>query len=191
MPLVIPDGYALCAWKWSLLGDPEPMYTTVGQATPVTGQVVAEEFADAWLSQFPASNMGNPWTFLGATVRFGQPSGPPLIYEAQRSVTGTSNQATIPSNCALLVKKATAMGGRANRGRFFVPMTSVGEDGVDGHGMMSGALVASLQTAWTALHGLLDPVILHDSSSPVSTPTPVTSFIVQRQIATQRRRMRH
>jgi hypothetical protein len=190
MALVIPDGFAQAIWRWSLSGDPETMVSTIGLETPVTGQIVAEEFADVWLSEFPAGNMAVGWTFRGAEVRFGQPSGPPLVYDAFRSVAGSGGGASLPSNCALLVKKRTALGGRQGRGRMYVPMTSVGEGGVDPNGMIDSATVTALQAAWTNIYNQLDAVLLHDSSGPVTLPTPITSLGVDSRIATQRRRMR-
>jgi hypothetical protein len=190
MTLVIPDGFAQAAWRFSMTGDPEVMVTTIGLETGVVGQVVAEEFADTWLSQFPAGNMSAGWTFLGAVLRVGQPSGPPLILEAPRNIAGTQGGPSLPNNCTLLIKKRSTLGGRQGRGRMYVPMTSVGEESVNRNGLIDQAVVESLQTAWTNIYGQLDAVILHDSSGPITVPTPITALIVDPRIATQRRRMR-
>ncbi len=166
------------------------MVTTVGLALTVVGQINAEEHADLWLSEFPAGNMSSGWTFLGAVLRVGQPSGPPVVLEAPRSVTGTGTDPVPPNNCALLVRKQSTLGGRQGRGRFYVPLTSTNENLVDARGMINTAHVAALQGAWDNLYDGMDPVLLHDSTSPAQNPTPITKFVVDRQIATQRKRMR-
>lgn len=190
MTLLIPTGFAQAAWRFTLTGDPEPMITTIGlDVSAGSVQAAADDFADLWLSQFPASNMAAGWTYLGATLRVGT-GGAPLIVEAPRNVAGTGGGASLPNNCALLIKKRTGLGGRSGRGRMFVPMTSVGEDNVSPNGVITPAVVTSLQTAWDALKNGMVPFLLHDDLSPVTTPTPITSLVVDGRIATQRRRMR-
>ncbi len=91
---------------------------------------------------------------------------------------------------AYLIKKLTALGGRRNRGRMYLP--GANESKVDGQGNVSSSFVTSLQTAadWfftdlgTADIGL---VILHADSS---TPTDVTGLTAQAKVATQRRRLK-
>ncbi len=190
MTLLIPTGFAQASWRFSLANDAEPMVTTIGlDVSAGSVQAAADDFADLWLSQFPASNMAAGWTYLGAVLRVGT-GGAPLIVEAPRNVAGTSGGASLPNNCALLIKKITGLGGRSGRGRMFVPITSVGEDSVSPTGVITPATVTSLQTAWTALKNGMVPFLLHDSLSPVTTPTPITSLVVDGRIATQRRRMR-
>jgi hypothetical protein len=188
--LFIPAGFAQGAWRFSLSGDPEVMVTTIGidldEATP---QQAADQFADLWTQHFPGNNMAAGWTYLGATLRVGTGAAP-LIVEAPRNVPGTGPGNSLPSNCALLVKKRTALGGRSGRGRMFVPLTSVGEEGVTPNGFMSAALTGVLQGVYTSIWGAMSFVLLHDSLSPVTVPTALTSLIVDPQIATQRRRMR-
>jgi hypothetical protein len=190
MALVIPPGFAQAAWRFSLAGDAEVMVTTIGlEVAPQTNQQAADEFADLWLSQFPAGNMALEWKYLGAVLRVGT-GGAPVIVEAPRNVSGTGAGQSPPSNCALLVKKRTALGGRSGRGRMFVPVTSVGEGGISPTGQIESSIVAALQGAWTAMFGEMSFFLFHDAASPVLSPTAITSLLVDPKLATQRRRMR-
>jgi hypothetical protein len=99
---------------------------------------------------------------------------------------------SIPTNSALLVQKRSASAGARNRGRFFFPPFGVADNHVDHNGMHSttqyNALDARLQV-WFDLvsQGDFQPVLFHSDGG---TPTPITSFVLDPQIATQRRRMR-
>jgi hypothetical protein len=190
MTILIPDGYAQGAWRFSLTGDPEVMVTTCGLAVVGSPQATADAFADTWLSEFPAANSADEWTFLGAVLRVGVASGPPVIVEAPRTVQGTQGGNPLPSNCSLLVRKQSALGGRQGRGRFYVPLVAINELDVNPNGIIVAEAVTALQGAWDRMHALISPVILHDGLSPDALPTPITRFVVQNQIATQRRRMR-
>ena len=66
---------------------------------------------------------------------------------------------------------------------------------MDGVGQIDADDLAGLQDAfanWGAELVLEDypVVILHDETSPITTPTLVTNFVVSPTIATQRRRLR-
>jgi hypothetical protein len=107
---------------------------------------------------------------------------------------GTVSDSPITSNCALLVKKNTALGGRRNRGRFYAPPTFLNEGAVDASGNIAAGPLATLQTLWTNLFNELatadlEPQLFHQGAgAPV--PTPIVAFTVDPMIATQRRRMR-
>lgn len=115
-------------------------------------------------------------------------TGPQVVHDGV--VVGGISEATASVNTALLVQKRTALGGRANRGRFYLP--GVPEAQVDGDGLIPSTYRASVETA---VDGFLadivaegmNMVILHNVSP---TPTIVTSLTVDEYAATQRRRMR-
>jgi len=191
MSLVIPPGFAQAALRWSLAGDPEVMISTVGLGVIGTGQEESDALADDWITEFPAGSYSSSWTFLGVRMSVGQDGGPPAIVESPRSVTGTASVATPPNNFAVLFTKQTAVGGRQGRGRMFLPPFNVDETHVDARGMLEDAYLASIGPAVNTLMLARTPVLLHDSTSPGDhAPTIVTAFIIQRQGATQRRRMR-
>jgi len=122
-------------------------------------------------------------------VKFGpNATGPFAEYTEIRS--GPRNEDAEAPSVAVLVEKVTNFGGRANRGRFFVPGISYGDVAVGG-GLASepqtffqtqaNAFLARLDTEG------LDMVLLHGASSD---PTTVTSLNVDGRAATQRRRLR-
>jgi hypothetical protein len=195
MTLVIPPGYAQAAWRFECAGDPEPMITTCGIAVSgfagdftAAANEMADNFTDAW----PAASINEAWTFIGVVLRVGQDGAPPIIAEAARSVVGTSDTSTLPSNCSYLVKKSSARGGRPGRGRMFVPPFGLPEGEVDPNGAISGAHLAVAQGLIDDWFDPISAFILHDSTAPGGTdPSEVTNMVVDRRIATQRRRMRH
>jgi hypothetical protein len=192
---VIPDGYAAVAHKMSLVGGGRTALVTDAfklTASTFPGIVSADAITDAFINAYKPV-VTNSWRFLGAIVRFGpSPTGP--TFETGRSVVGTEPNSSVTANTAVLVQKRTALGGRSNRGRFFVPgppETLIGVDGV---------LAATVATAWqNAANNYKSAaevapeidflVILHDATV-VGVPTPVTALTSQSLVGTQRRRLR-
>jgi hypothetical protein len=194
MALIIPPGYAQVTHSWSITMDPEPMSCVLGLDLSGTGDL--STLAAALASDFQNANAAGgryaPWSYRGVVLRVGQDGGPPGIYEAPLSVLGTANGPTPPNNCAMLVRKVTGAGGRANRGRLFLPCFNVDEASVDAGGNVTSAALTAYQafiTDWLDT-SVYNYVILHDSTSPEITPTPILNHVVQPKIATQRRRMR-
>lgn len=129
------------------------------------------------------------------TVRLGQDGAPPLVGTNQPNSTGqAAGQTSLPPNCAVLVHKKTALGGRRYRGRLFLPWC-IGEGSVDESGVIGSsnvtAMTAALEVWRAALASGTNPmVILHSTGiSPVPTATPVTSLQADPLISTQRRRL--
>lgn len=128
----------------------------------------------------------------GVLVKYG-----PNSTGASAEATGTDPGvlADDPSPCAVswLVKKVTLLGGRAGRGRMFIP--GIGEAASLDGGVILAAAKNAMQTECddflTAVNGAdLTPVLLHGAGSPIATPTPITSLVVDATVATQRRRQR-
>lgn len=193
MTLVIPPGYAQVAWRFSLVDDPEPMITTCGAAVSGFGggQDAADSLADLFCpTAFTAAGISISYVYLGARLAVGQDGGPPVIFEAVRSIAGSASAATVPQNCAFLVRKTTGTGGRSGRGRMFMPPFATGEDAVSAAGVLSLAAAEFIQGEIDTLFGGFSPYLLHDSSGTDTTPTPVTAMTLERQLATQRRRLR-
>lgn len=200
--VIIPPGYLQARYILRLAGDPEDMITTLGHRTrpDTTPNEQAEnlfDIASAASCPFQAANMYPNWSFIGVDVYIGQDGGPEVIGSHRETITGSRAAADqLPNNCALLVQKRTELAGRRNRGRFFIPPAFLGEAGVNNNGVIATPTLAGYQTNFNAWMAALltiegdayEPVILH-SESP-STPTPVTSFVVQPVIATRRRRLR-
>lgn len=197
MALVIPPGFAQVVYRSSLTGDPEEMLWTLGVAmtgTLTTGQIVADHMRDSFVGAWPAGSILTSWTFIGCRVYVGQDGGPPTVWESVgAAVAGTNAGPGLPPNCAFLVQKRSAIGGRKNRGRMFLPAGfGVGEDSVPVTGVMAEAQRAALQARLTpAFLGTEDRVIFHDEATPGShTPTVITSLTMLARLATVRRRLR-
>lgn len=145
------------------------------------------------LNDFHTAHLDTEVVVGPVTLLVGQDTGPPVSFDGSTSDSGGVTAASQPANCALLVKKVTAAGGRKNRGRWYFPWC-LADSEVDELGFID-------VTVRNAIAGLFDdafdlmatqtppvvPVILHATSVP--DPTPLTAFVVETQIATQRRRL--
>jgi hypothetical protein len=99
----------------------------------------------------------------------------------------------------MLVRKNTALGGRKNRGRVYVPAGVLPEVGSNQAGFIDVADVAAWQGRWDDWFDAIvaadyNPYLYHqydpDLGELPEVPTAITAFAVQPQIATQRLRMR-
>lgn len=194
MTLVIPPGFAQVSWLFSLEGDNEMMVTTCGMdVSAFDGDFTeaAEAFSAAFLGAFTAGERADSYTYRGVVARIGQDGGPPVIAEVTGNSVGTLDVGPPPQNVAVLVRKSTGIGGRRGRGRMFLPPFCVGEEGIGANGVLEGSTRTTIQTNVSAWFAGLAPVLLHDSSPlPVPDPTPITAFVVDLTVATQRRRLR-
>jgi hypothetical protein len=185
----IPSGYSQVAFKWSLLGDPQPIVCTFGMSGEVTGPDL-ENICDDWLAVFPATTMSSSYTFMGASSTTG-PSGSGEQYDAARSVIGSVGTSPPASNSALGVRKNTSRGGRKGKGRWFLPAGYLVESDIDALGNISAAVVNGLQTKINTFGNTIvsdgPMVLLH--ADPSESPTPVNSMTVVRKIYSTPNRM--
>lgn len=120
------------------------------------------------------------------------PSETAVISDFGGSDSGDDTGSPATFNTAYLVRKNTLLGGRANRGRIFVP--GVGENRVDGAGVLDGTFKTAAQgdlddfLATTATHNV-QMCVLH-STSAIPVLNAVVSLTLQDVAATQRDRMR-
>lgn len=198
MGVIIPEGFYQAAYSFTVQGAVKDTVTTLGGSSLDLGSQTAEEIADVLYgivstsgNVFAANAMTNKWTFQGVTVTLMTGTGP-IVASHIEPYVGTISADNPPSNCCILVKKNTAAGGRKNRGRMYVPAAVMGESSVDAAGFLGTGVQAAYQTQWDAFKSALDaddqvPALLH---SDATAPTEITSFSVESQIATQRRRLR-
>lgn len=197
MPVIIPPGFAHVAHITTLDTDVEEMVTTygVGLSDSPNPNELAEDLHTAWGNFIVVPLYGDTYQLTRTEVRIGQDGGEPIQGVHSAIVSGVGTGARLPQNCAVLVQKRSASGGRANRGRMYVPGT-LGEASVSDAGAISPSNLTGQQDAFTDLFEALDTgfgsfvtgmVVLHSSAL---APTPVTSLIVQALISTQRRRLR-
>lgn len=192
----IPEGFANVRFVYSLSGVADEMSFAIGVSPPTASE--ASEIAFAADTAYAAAGFGGSpgmyvgWSYLGTRVvkKFG---GQPQVGDYVIASVGSAAGQTVPPNCSLLVKKNTALGGRKGRGRLFVPPYGLADTMVSNAGFLEDAQRGILQTAWDSLITELNannlvPTLFH--SDPLDLPTTITSFTVQAQLATQRRRMR-
>lgn len=196
MGVIVPQGFAQCVLKLSHEGDAELMVSTIG-VVPL-GATVPEDIATVVYNAathadgpMVASRINDEYTFVGVTAFYRDSTGF-LVFEHDDPVEGTQSGQPLPSNCALLIRKLTAVGGRKNKGRMYLPAYFGAETTVDGNGNITSN-IASLRAVWDefiehlADGGGVAPRLFHSDGSAA---TVITGLFVESKIATQRRRMR-
>lgn len=196
MPITIPVGFGLCQLRFIVAGASRESLVTFGYDPPsldpvLHAQMITDQFTQTNRPGIP-TQIQESWSYLGTRVTEMDDVGP-LTGEASDIQDGIMTGGAMPPNCAVLIRKTTASGGRRNRGRMFVPPIYPAEGNVGQTGIIADTFVDSMQTWWTGFRTALvtaglQPVIFH--SQVPFTPTPDTSWIVQEVIATQRRRLR-
>lgn len=127
-------------------------------------------------------------------VSLGTDGAEDLVSDVGYSVSGGKSATSLPPNCALLVHKRTARGGRRGRGRLFIPW-AVAETDVDEAGIITAPVVTTAQTASNAFLTALGVnnvpmAVLHSPGQTAEgAPNLVTGLTVDRLISTQRRRL--
>lgn len=193
--MILPEGYAHITMFGGGTGMPQGWAWTLGldiEDYSGTPQQLANGIRDDLVSSTLMTNFQSTVVHQGVLVKFGPTStGPSATNTAPVAGTAAGNQA--PPNQATLVHKSTAFGGRAGRGRMYLP--PVNEGSITPDGLIDSALVNAIQTDLASFFAALDtrlvhPVLLHGAGSPLSTPSLITDVRVDGRIATQRRRLR-
>lgn len=200
--MATPPGFVAASMQFKLTGLNRPAYITFGlDPTGTSTDAILTAIATAWgVAGSINSVMDNNVTNTLITVRYGQDGGEDLVDTRTVAVAGTVNATTLPANCALLVHKRTARGGRRGRGRMFIPWV-VPEPDCDEAGNI---LASKLPTYATALEtfrlnlssGGNPMVVLHKPSeagtehpTAMGAPDPVLELRPDAIISTQRRRL--
>lgn len=190
---IIPTGYAQINLMFGGANLPlgaEVTYGCVVPAEVTDPQLLAETHHGFFVTNvLPYLNVNT--TLTGAKCKFG-PNDVGAFGEHFESVAGSTTGEALPPNVALLVKKRTALGGKRNRGRLYIP--GIDEDTVDTAGVIDPTALVAMQadvTAWLAdmVTNSTGMRILH--TEPPGEPTiAVTSLVLDGRAATQRRRLR-
>lgn len=203
MTVQIPTGFAAISYAFKHTLDPDLWWTTMGNDVDQYDgdlQAIGNKALQAWWGPFQ-KQLSTSVSLLGVQVKLGDDSSSPPLAFIPFVGSGTNTSSKLPQNCALLVKKQSAQGGRQHRGRMFLPGILTEEE-VDAVGTISDANFTSLSTDATVFFGNLNidapeagppmpMVILHNTPpDPAPLPTPVTHLTVDRRISTQRRRLR-
>lgn len=199
MPLMgvqYPVGAAQVTFVFTLTGDLEPMVTTMGvvPVTPMNAFEIADIANDAVAGPagpFLASQVLVGYTYLGARASLKLIDGFQVSEDFANPQVGVKAGGCLPSNCAELWDKRSALGGRKNRGRCFVPPCYFSEVDVDAR----GTITATKLSRQLQLDNMVDffaaadlPLAIFHSDG--AAPTMVTAMTLQSTIATQRDRMR-
>jgi hypothetical protein len=192
--MLIPSGFGQINWIFASSGAPLGAEVTCGCETSDfvgTPTEAAEAAFDAW-DAGPQSVQQSTIILVGTRVKFG-PTATGPTGEFAGNLPGGLGGSGVSAAVSLLVAKTTSFGGRAGRGRMFMP--GMTEADVGPNGVVDSAYLGAAQTAFDTLHTALNtanlqPVLLHSETSPLSTPTIIDAFVVQGTVATQRRRQR-
>lgn len=168
----------------------------VGTVSTQTIEEVYDNVWDAWNTSGMKDLMVSTCVLTTIKVKQG-PNSTGAYMEVGKSVAGTASGAAGNASSSLLMRKNTGLGGRANRGRMYVP--GISEAAVDPGGVIESGYLSSAQTVATQLienlvstdgpHAFAVPmVLLHSTSS--SQPPEVLSLTVESTVANQRRRQR-
>lgn len=199
----IPVGFGVCTWVFSYTGDPEEMTCSMA-ADFLTAPIAlnANELFTAWSANL-LSQQDAVVTLNRVHILYQQDAVDQIVVDSTSAAApGTLAVNPLPSNCAYLAEKRTALAGRANIGRMYIP--GVGEEDVTQNGGVSAARIAAMNTALGAFlvacnaSSDVDNMVLlhscfHEDDDPPCVPrvpTVITSLTLDPFIGTQRRRMR-
>lgn len=195
----IPVGFAEATFVFQCTGRPRQCTWAMGldisedpDADPST---IATTVYDAYVGTndpIAAAHMCAGWSFIGVSVSKMLETGP-IVGQSFLTVVGTATNGSVPVNTSVLANKQTALGGRRNRGRAYIPPVWPPEEFVDQAGVMDATRQGQLQGWYDSFFSTLStsdytPTLFHQTAP--FTPTPITGFVIGTQLATQRRRMR-
>lgn len=191
----IPLGYAQVNFVFSGLSCPTGAECTLG--VDVTGFAgSATDAADAVNAAWDTSNINTlqvvTCELAETRVKFGPTATGPTGINTD-AISGADGSPGVSPNTAFLIHKVTAFGGRAGRGRLYLP--GMDETQVNDSGDIDGTLTDAMTGAWEVLRDELESadlraVLLHGPDSPLSGGTVITGFVCDGFAASQRRRMR-
>lgn len=156
----------------------------------IAATIIALSFAANWATNVMPV-LSNACNLAGVKVKLGPNSTGAETTVASATVGGISATQPMSPQVAPLVKKRTALGGRINNGRIYLPGMVEGYS--DGAGRLTSAAQTALQDAMTAFFdGSNDDgnplVVLH--TNVALTPNLITALDVQQLVGTQKRRIR-
>lgn len=188
--MIIPAGYGLVSHIFSHLGVSREMAVTYGvefvgtQFLQTRAASLHDAFADTIVTQ-----LGSQVQLERTLIKAGPNSTGPSVEYIEPRTGGQAAPGATPQ-VAYLIKKSTSMGGRRNRGRWYLP--GVSEGYVSEAGIVASGTLAGMVTACDTFLARIDTeespmVILHSQSSD---PTSVVELAPDNRVATQRRRLR-
>jgi hypothetical protein len=200
--MATPPGFALCSYELKHALMSRSAFLTFGLDPSATDpSAVATTVRAAFMA--PGSLftiIDSQVTLQNTRVALGTDGGEDLVGSDPTVGACTKSINTLPANCAVLVHKRTARGGRRGRGRMYIPWVGSSTSVTEG-GVIPTVDVTPIQAAVTVwlssiATGAGPVVLLHRPSTPGTanpstpgSPNTVTSMVVDPLIATQRRRL--
>lgn len=192
--MVIPELFAQVNYRFTGLCCPTGAEVTMGVDNTAAG-MTAQELGTAMGNAFVANllpDLSQSITLSSVLVKLG-PNDTGASAEVAYGNAGTAGATGEVPQCAILVQKITGSGGRAGRGRFFLP--GAPESTFSAAGVMSGANQLNWADNLDAYQNeveatTLSLALLHGPTSPINVPTLITSLAPQLRAGTQRRRNR-
>lgn len=197
-----PPGYADCSYELRHSSMSRSAFITFGVDVTGTDPVtIAGQVKDAFANAGSLLTiMDNSVSLIATRVSLGTDGSEDIVGVNRTAVPCTRSQQSLPAQCAVLVRKVTARGGRRGRGRMYIPWSAsaagFGENGTVATGEVP--LVQAAVDVWkNALSATAGPlVVLHRPSAPgtmhpttAGLPNLVTSLVVDPLLGTQRRRL--
>lgn len=188
--MTIPDGFSQISLFFSGPAVPTGAEVTFGVDNNGGTAVSVLDTIEGVLAD---SSIENMFSSSASIVTIKVKNGPDDVgptAEGSFLITGTRDEATENSSTSILVRKSTALGGRANRGRMFWPAVAAADTTIGGN--VEAAAVTIMQTTMDSLLDNLATadvpmVVLHQGAG---APTAVTALTVQGICANQRQRQR-
>lgn len=191
--MIIPSGY--CQINWRFGGEALPL----GAEMTMGGQLLSSPpiaaigliASAAWndnLQNYQVTGV----TLESVLVKYGPNATGPSAEFTVGNTGGGSGTGAEPMVSAL-IRKHTADGGHAGKGRMYFP--GIPDAMFLQDGSMDPTTLIAFQADVDAFLDDMDaaalkPVVLHGAASPLSTPSVITGLQVDSQCATQRRRNR-
>lgn len=198
---MLVDGFGIATMQWAQNGGMDDITVTHAflDAATDTPNDVAEMIA-GWFTDTDApceaSAMTVGWTFVGVQVLI--MNGGDLEagnYQSLVAGTATDVNTPVPAYTPMCVTKYTGNAGVKFRGRMFPPFTVEDAEGISPLGAIDGAALTIIRDKWLTTFNSWNasdykPYLLHGPPLVGSAPAPtlVTSWLVQGNVATQRRR---
>ena len=200
--MATPPGFALCSYELKHSSMSRSAFITFG-CDPSS----ADPNAVAALLATSFSTPGSLFACIDANVQLqstrvsmGTDGGEDLVGASTILVACSRSISSLPANCATLVHKLTARGGRRGRGRFYIPWTATATSTAE-NGTLLAADITAVQNAvntWRAdVATRVGPLVLLHRPSALGTqrpttpgpPNDITDMRVDALVATQRRRL--
>lgn len=188
--MTIPAGFGEAAFEFQGAAQPLGAVVTIGFSNDATQSATdCAQDLHTLMRDVVAAMCSVETSLLRTNVKLGPDATGPIGTYATTQAGGRSGD-SCPPNVAFLVRKATALGGRQGRGRFYLP--GIAEGDVDEGGTLSASIRDAASAALGTFHFAasaadVPPFLLHNDSL---APTAITTYNLDVKVATQRRRLR-